>query len=282
MEYMVTEVCNLSCKYCTNYADYKTNVTQSWNSAYNDIKPWVDRGVQFDCFSLIGGEPLINPDLPSYIIGIRELMPNTLIQVVTNGTLIKNVPAMLDALYNAGHFQIHLTIHHDNQEYINSFINLVLNMPLPWQETQDKDQWLIGDWHAHKDNKYIAFRVEKPTSFLSTYVGSLENMRPYNNDPIEAFEQCLQKTCPLMYQGRLYKCSTTALLNRTLTDFNLNDEESWQPYLTYQGLSADCSDVELQEYVDNFGKVRGFCSMCPSQKDRAWKEHTVKWKKEIF
>lgn len=281
MEYMVTEVCNLACQHCNNYSDYKTSVTNTWATAKKEIELWLTRGIEFGSFSLIGGEPLINPDLPTYITGLRELMPNTLIQVVTNGTIIKNVPNMLDALYSAGNFRLHYTSYYPDEDNDREFINLVKKMPLEWTQNDNKEDWLSTEWLSHKDQRYISFRVSKPTTFLASYKGPLSAMKPYASDPSIAFDACIQKICPLMYKGELHKCSISALLKRTLTDFNLTGDLVWQDYLNIKGLSPDCSESELDAYIENFGKPKDFCSMCPEPNDNAWVSHVLKWKAEI-
>ena len=50
---------------------------------------------------LMGGEPLLNPDLPSYIMEARRIFPNSRIVVYTNGLLIPRAGKVLfDAIRN--------------------------------------------------------------------------------------------------------------------------------------------------------------------------------------
>jgi hypothetical protein len=91
-------------------------------------------------------------------------------------------------------------------------------------------------------------------------------MMPHNSDPIEAFKQCCQQTCPLLYNSRLYKCSTAGLLEDTLGRFGNPNLNMWAPFID-RGIDANCSDQNLQEFLNNFGKPADICSQCPTAKD---------------
>jgi hypothetical protein len=71
----------------------------------------------------------------------------------------------------------------------------------------------------------------------------------------------------LLHADRLYKCSSIALLDKVTSDWGQNHILEWEPYLSYKGLSADCSQSELVNFVKNFGSPESICAMCPSKKD---------------
>jgi hypothetical protein len=77
---------------------------------------------------------------------------------------------------------------------------------------------------------------------------------------------CYQQTCPLLYNGNIYKCSSNGLLTDTLSKFDNPNLEQWEPYIN-NGLSIDCSDAELMTFIDNFGKPNKICGMCPTRND---------------
>ena len=88
-------------------------------------------------------------------------------------------------------------------------------------------------------------------------------MQPYNSIPEEAFKLCCQQTCPLLYNGKLYKCSTSGLLADVLVKFDNPNLDQWEPYLI-DGLTPTCSDQELKDFLDNFNKPHLQCGQCPS------------------
>jgi len=40
----------------------------------------------------------------------------------------------------------------------------------------------------------------------------------------------------------------------------------WKNYIT-NGLSSDCSEQELEQFINNFGKPHSICRQCPSEND---------------
>jgi hypothetical protein len=48
-----------------------------------------------------------------------------------------------------------------------------------------------------------------------------------------------------------------------LTRFGNPNIEHWMPYLTNE-IEPTCSDSQLSEFIDNFGKPNFICGQCPS------------------
>jgi hypothetical protein len=92
-------------------------------------------------------------------------------------------------------------------------------------------------------------------------------MKPHNNNPKDAFDMCIQQTCPLLYEGSIYKCSSIALLNRVLNDWKQPITNDWKPYTDYIGITPNSSDREIRQFIQNFGRPHKICSMCPTKKD---------------
>jgi hypothetical protein len=111
----------------------------------------------------------------------------------------------------------------------------------------------------------VRFHVKKPDVFYKSYQGSYYDMKPHHSEPTEAFDICYQQTCPLLYNGNIYKCSSNGLLKDTLIMFNNPNLNKWQKYLG-NGINPLCSELELSEFIENFGKPHTICGMCPSQK----------------
>jgi hypothetical protein len=97
-------------------------------------------------------------------------------------------------------------------------------------------------------------------------------MLPWNSDPTEAFKNCCQQTCPLLYQGKIYKCSTSGLLNDTLSKVAPHNLEQWRSYIV-PGLSSDCTDLELINFINNFGKSHKQCGQCPEKNPESVIDH---------
>lgn len=252
IEIELTTACNLSCRGCTNYSDYNKQANWTpWDTAEKWFIDWSQR-VKFDFISLMGGEPTLNPELDKWITGIRKIFPTTPFHIVTNGLLLHKKPWILDLLVDAGNCGISVSAHTPgNVDFIKSTFLLKKYLE-PGTESSKRI------WGGVGSQGLIWFK---------TFKGSYQNMKPHNNDPAEAFSYCCQQRCPLLYNGRLYKCSSIAKLKDTLTDWNKLVDKDWEFYLKYNGIDVTCSDDELSYWVQNFGLPESICSMCPTQQD---------------
>lgn len=254
LETMITQVCNLSCEGCTNYSDLAHTGYVTWKQGRGWLESWLER-IDIPDFGIMGGEPLINPEWQDWIAGVRSIMPDSQIRFTTNGLLLNKHPDIVDFLYNIGNVVFKITVH-TNDEYIESFI----------QDTLNKYHWTQINEHGitrWRTDRGLRFQINRPTEFIKTYQGPYYDMRPWNSDPSAAFDICCQKTCPLMYQGDIYKCSTSGLLLDILDRFNRPNWAEWQKYLPLP-LTPLSPDRDIRNFVENFGSPHSMCGQCPT------------------
>lgn len=263
LETMVTYACTLSCVGCTNYSDYNMRGGYvKWATA----KPWLDTlfsRMRVDCFGLIGGEPFLNPEFETWVREFKTNYPFVTLMISTNGQLFDKNTWILDCMEQYGMIYLKLSDHIPGAEYFQNAVNIVLQR-FAWQKVDHK--------YFYQD-KILDFEISSTPNFLKTYRGSVNSMKPYHSDPIKAFEICSQKICPLLENGKLYKCSSVGVLHRVLQDHNSLDDSDWQKYLN-TGLPLECTDEELVAWANNFGKPNmSICSMCPTSNDQPWIKH---------
>jgi len=258
LEVMATQACNLSCLGCTNYSDLPQKGYPSWSDIEPEISAWTEK-LTIPDFGIIGGEPLLNPDIENWILGIRKVLPDSQIRFTTNGLLLNKKFHIVEMLKDIGNTVFKITVHQNNQD-IDNVIERVFGM-YDWKPVREYgiDRWATEDG--------FRFQVNTPTKFLKTYRGNYKNMMPHKSKPKHAFDICIQQTCPLLYQGRIYKCSTSALLEDTLEKVGNPNQEHWQKYLNHS-ISVNSTDIEIQNFIDNFGLPHKMCSMCPTKNDK--------------
>lgn len=257
VETMITQVCNLSCHGCTNYSDLQHEGYVTWSQGRAWLEAWLER-VDIPDFGIMGGEPLINPEVSDWIYGVRELMPDAKIRFTTNGLLLKKKFEIVEQLAEVGNCTFKIGIHVDDPE-LEEIIDRIFSM-YDWQPVVE-----FGV-ARYKTKNNFSFHPKRPDTFWKTYRGEYYNMRPHDSNPNKAFEICCQQTCPLMYNGKIYKCSTSGLLEDTLARFGNPNLDQWQPYID-KGLAVDCTDKELEMWLDNFGKPNAICGQCPTKND---------------
>lgn len=255
LETMTNQSCNLACHGCTNYSDLRHSGYVTWAQGKEQISNWLHR-IDIPDFGIMGGEPLMNPDIEKWIIGIRELLPNAQIRFTTNGLLLSKKFHVIKLLEEIGNCVFKITVHVDN-DILNENIQRVYHA----YEWQDITEFGI---QRHTTGNDFRFHVKRPTQFFKTYQGTYDSMMPHNSDPVQAFDLCIQQTCPLLYNGMIYKCSTAGLLKDTLQKVGNPNSGHWQPYMI-DGLSPDCDDAELWSFINNFGKPHAMCRQCPTK-----------------
>ena len=257
LETMITQVCNLACLGCTNYSDLKHTGYVSWQQGSEWIQRWLTR-IDIPDFGIMGGEPLINPECRDWLIGVRRLLPHSQIRFTTNGLLLDRHWDLLDLMHDLGNVSFKITVH-VNDDKIQHIVDRIFST-YDWQPVNEFgiDRWITG-------NRF-RFHVKRPQTFVKTYRGTYHDMRPWNSDPVEAFENCCQQTCPLLHHGLIYKCSTAGLLEQIVRDQSSHNIEHWLPYFD-SGLPVNCDEQDLLRFIGNFGRPQAQCGLCPGSKE---------------
>lgn len=260
---MITQVCNLSCSGCTNFSDLKHSGYISWAQGRNWLEPWLSRIDILD-FGIMGGEPLINPEWKDWVRGVRALLPTAQIRFTTNGLLLGKYPELIDFFEDIGNVVFKISVH---------IASLELEQHIT-QIQQSKSWELVSEYGINRwrTNNNLRFQVNRPEWFYKTFDGDYRNMKPHNSVASEAFAVCVQQTCPLLHQGSIYKCSTSALTPEIVDLFNNTEKSSWELYRDY-GIKSDCSDEQLLQFLNNFGKPHSICGQCPSKSHISSKLH---------
>lgn len=256
---MVTRTCNLSCTGCSTYSDLPHKSYTSWQNGRQQIEPWLER-IEFDHFGLMGGEPLINPEISQWLVGIRELMPHTTVRFPTNGLLLKKHPDIIDLLHDIGNVILKITVHLQDQE-LDDIIDSILSK-FVWQPVYE---YGIHRWLTTND---LRFQVNRPDKFFMTHMNPYPDAAPYSSAPVKAFEICHQKLCPLLHNGRIFKCSTSGLMQETLEPFGTPNLQQWLPYWNHDlngSISVQSPDNAIEKFINNISKPHWICQQCPTQ-----------------
>jgi organic radical activating enzyme len=255
LEIMPIQGCNLSCTGCSNYSDLTHRGYLSWAQGQSQIAPWLDR-IDIPDFGIIGGEPLMNPGILDWILGARALLPSSQIRFTTNGLLLDKFPDIMKIFMEIGNCVFKITRHVSDPK-------LERNIQKIFSEYTWRSVTEYGISRFVTGNN-VRFQINSPQLFYKSFKGMYNNMLPYHSDPDDAFDLCYQQTCPLLYNGKIYKCSSNGLLVDTLNKFDNPNFEQWEPYIN-NGLDIDCSDAELEKFINNFGKSHKICGMCPTR-----------------
>lgn len=100
VNFLVTDYCNLKCKRCGNFSNLEKECNYlDLNSFEQYLQQLRKKFRGVSKIQLMGGEPLLNLRLETYIFLTRKYFPETNIDIVTNGLLILEMgQALIDAI----------------------------------------------------------------------------------------------------------------------------------------------------------------------------------------
>lgn len=262
--------CNLRCIGCSSFCDYMVEGIPNWETIEHDLKKWADI-LNVENIGVLGGEPLMNPDLYKWLEGIRNIYNNSTMLLVTNGLLLDRWPDLIKKMIDLSPGEVMITLHVDYAEIIEKIQRQIKNSKYRFIKKAHKDQaYYEVEYILFAKNKKFSIHVVEPDKFLKRYKGYGKNIYPYENDNIEeAHELCIDR--PIMYEGKIYRCSKMALLKRQLMItgqfFDQKEIGPWKPYLDYEGVSYNDDIEKIQSCIAQFDKAEMVCKSCPGKSD---------------
>lgn len=237
LEFHVADHCNLNCKGCGHYsnlelkplfADFDTYVKDLYN-----LKKlfW---GV--DKIRLMGGEPLLNPNLWKFIMITREIFPDADLRIATNGLLIPKISDKLVSVMLEAHAGFDIT-----------------NYP-PTERIKDK----IFEKLVDCDLDYV-YPNETKIQFFRKLT------REPIHDKTKSYWNCESRECNFLSNGVISTCPLVALIDKFNTAFELD-------FPTPINERHVISEVENPwKLVDDLNRPIEFCRYCsPYRESFAW------------
>lgn len=255
----VVNSCNLRCFGCNHLADYGYGGPFPVAEVVDWIQPWKNR-LRFKRINLMGGEPLLHPELKDICMEYRSLFApeETKIRIITNGIRITRSPWLKELIQDHRvHIQVslHVLTGRENDPRLVRQVRQGLALLERW--AADEDVNVTTNWAPYVDSK-------EKLNFQVFYQGSGSDIKPFqHNDPAKSKEHCTCKTLQL-YKSRLYKCAPIAYIGEVLKKVGKAADPHWQPYLRYSPLAPDCNDEQLRQFMARQPQPEWTCGMCPA------------------
>lgn len=252
IEYHITDKCNLNCKSCLHFCPLSNN------------EPHKSIGqIKFDLLSLskfeiaelhlFGGEPLLHPDLMEICKFARKLFPNTLIIIISNGTMPIS-DEEIDILKKLNiYMQISIYPFRQNwKEYYKQYIHRIKDIIIKTNTDEEIDNM-----------EQIRFQT-KP----------LTNEQQFYDD--ETIRNCRMRFCIQLVDAKLYICPAIAYfkffenafkdqLNIKRTNINRTD------YLDL--IDENLTEKDVKNFIYN--SIPSLCSYC--KECNRWINTNMEW-----
>ena len=259
LEWMITTSCDLACPGCDRFIDHNHNWTESLEDIDRNMEAW-SKHLDPDNLTLIGGETLLHPYIYDIIRCARKHFDHATIEIYTNGLLFPKRPKLMKVLREVGNAKISLTIHNRNtivREAIDRNIEKYIKRQDLWYQTAPGVS-KSGD---------IELEITDPTQGgWYDYRQEVDGvLKPWNDkNPEASYASCSANIYPIIYKNRLYKCPPISMVETQLNKSNQLEDTDWAPYLEYKGLDLNCTEDDLNNFIDNIRQPHSICSMCPA------------------
>ncbi len=236
LDYHLTEHCNLNCQCCSTFSPLAKEKFADPDQFARDLTRLYELiGDRLEQLHLLGGEPLLHPQLEQFARISREIFPEARIDFTTNGLLIHSMSESFWQTLRQYNVAIKYTKYPINQDYAE-----------------------IVDYVRGKGVRIFSAGGEKPISqFRRIPLNAKGTCNTYLS-----YIQCPYTDCAQLRDGKLYRCPASAysdLVNNALeaegrTDrFRLTDQDfidRWQARDADEVLSFLTNAVPFCQYCD--------------------------------
>lgn len=239
LQFHVIDNCNLNCKRCQHFSniapeDSRANL-QSISKDLTRLKELFD---DINVIALMGGEPLLNPELDQYCYRVREIFPYSTIEIITNGLLIRKMSHSLIKAIK------------ENNIIVNISYYPVLSAT-------------IDDIACFLKNQEIRYIIGREISSFSKKM-----VLDYSkNVDIEAnFKRCRDRCCTTLREGKLYPCYLPATVEVFNDKFNTSIDGSKSSIDIYD---KEITGMKILERLDHGFDI---CKHCTKDENYPWEQ----------
>lgn len=227
----VANHCNLNCAGCNAFSPLIKEPMFADIGTFNRDMSRLSYLLQGNLhqINLLGGEPLLNPQIEDFIISARKHFPNTKVTLLTNGMLLHK---MSKSFWNTC--------------LENMIIISVTRYPINFNYDELP---AIAQKHGI-EFEYFGIAVEKTSWNLALDPSGMQ-------DPYESFSNCFQANkCVRLKNGKLATCPPILNIEIFNKEFGTNMEARSDDYIDIYKAKSGC------ELLDFLSKPIPFCRFC--------------------
>ena len=269
IEVYITNVCNLTCEQCNRFNNFDFKGWQRWSDHADQYQQWA-KLIDLKSITILGGEPLLNPDIVSWVRGLNVTF-GIGVQILTNGTRLNQVKGLYDAIAyarprNGTRNSIAVSLHNlDDLETLQQNIREFLNGPVQ-QNTHRPELWGADYQYSDRNGVFINVYYQNRFDTATVQTSAAGRYTLFDNDPMQAHDACtfvLYKSYHFI-QGKLYKCGPAALLPEfdQQHGFDISDQDR-ELLNSYRPLTVDNFAEYHEEFLANLDNPIAQCKFCP-------------------
>lgn len=234
LEVYITNECNLTCSNCNRYNNYDFQGHHDWRSSESAVMAW-SRRITAPIITIIGGEPLMHPELWGWVDLVCRAWPDQQIMIQSNGLVDRSDLDQKDQFPNLG---IVASLHQLGMEK-------TIRKRIPIHKAEE-----IID-----NSMFTACAIKDQGDHFVVHQSCRH----------QAFNACTMSQSHTLLEGRLYKCPMVAVLPKFMQQYTVAMTLAQQELLqAYAALDHWCADQDLKDFLLNEDKPIAQCALCPS------------------
>jgi hypothetical protein len=191
---------------------------------------------------IMGGEPLLHPELEKIIYETREHWRNSQVELITNGLLLSQTSPCIFSALKAIEATVTVSRHFEYPFYNATFEAGIKTLRKHGIEPRISHS--TGNWMK-------CYRIDEQG-----------RRSPYKSDPEEAWNICYVKNlCTTLLDNCLYRCPQLGCYSHAVKKGFVSD--AWKVALDYKPLPHSCTREELEAFMN--GGACEQCSVCPEE-----------------
>lgn len=238
-EIHLVEHCNLNCQSCDNFSAIAEEEYVDEEIFKKEMQRMADIS-NVEYIRLLGGEPLLHPNLNNLLKIARECFPKPFLLLTTNAILLDK---MSEEFWKTCH---------DNEiviEYTWYPINI------------DRAK------HLELAKKYGVSLMPFENKIVNSKVSHRNPVNDKKDQPIENYHRCYQKgRCMSLKDGKLYPCTCIPNVYHFNKFFNKNLEVTDKDYIDIYTHTID----EIEKFLDNPVPFCAYCNLNNRTNGKPW------------
>ncbi len=226
VEMHIADYCNLNCRGCTHFSPIFEKALPDLEGRLLDVRRLKEKFSYILHFSILGGEPFLNQEIARYVTKLREILPDTYLQIVTNGLLIPSLDQTVLDTIRENRVVVSISEYKPTHRMIGQIRDIL--------EANGID--------------YIIRPFESKEKFLKPLTLSEHTVHPH---------KCISNGCVNIWEGKIARCRTLMYIDKFNETFGTN--------LPNQGIMelANCpSGAKLLEELAKEVPLCGHCVAC--------------------
>ena len=239
----LTDHCNLNCKGCDNFSCIADEKYHSVQSLENDFKRIYELAEgRINSISLLGGEPLLHPELISIMNNAGKYFSGASLSLVTNGILLLKQDKIFWETCRKNNIKVTITKYPIN---------------LPFDEITKKAKNYGAILQYKGDTEILTRQMHK----IPINLNGTENNQ-------NSFEMCYKSnTCITLDEGKIYTCATIPYIKYFNKYFGMDMKVSENDYIDIYSVK------NAEEIFDFLCKPMPFCRYCKTKEP----VYDIKW-----